>query len=167
LNTNHETTTSTRDRHPARSVLRRPRRAGRLQGWADKAKELLAGPPKLRPRALLLAGLPGTGKGTCTRGLARHLDLAVWHLDAATDTAHLGEALEVVRQSEPSVLWIDGLNPRCRALARWLSLHDETPGLVVVTTDEPYRLPASMLRAGVFDEAFHLDLPDSAARAVA
>ena len=136
-----------------------------LRLWAGKAKDLLKGPPLTRPKALLLAGLPGTGKGACTRALARHLESPLLHFDALTDAAHLGEVLETVRQSEPCVLWIDGLNPHCHALARWLSLHDEIPGLVVGTTDEPHQLGSALTRAGVFDEVFHLDLPDSSGRA--
>lgn len=139
---------------------------------------------RLAPRGLLLYGLPGTGKTTAAKHVAREIGVPLFRLDLGAvkgkyvgESEHaLEEALAQVDREAPCVLLLDEVE---KALSRgedggvtesllasilwWLAEHRGRV-LVVMTTNDAGKLPPELHRVGRLDQAIKLEglLPDDA-----
>lgn len=133
----------------------------RLQSWADQLPVWFADPSTPKPKATLLCGLPGTGKGSAAKSIARALGRPLFRLDPGCDASALADVLaQLGAQKQPAVLWVDQPGPVHTGIHRWLLDHEMSPAFVVFTTDRPHRLPEGFVRADVIESTWHLDLPD-------
>jgi SpoVK/Ycf46/Vps4 family AAA+-type ATPase len=107
----------------------------------------------LTPRAIVLAGLPGTGKHSVSRVIASATGrpLTTFTSDTAIDPA--------------SVLLVEDLGREHLPLIRRLANPEETTPFVIALTERPWELPAGLLRADAIEAVWHLDLPDVTERA--
>lgn len=136
----------------------------------------------VRPRGVLLLGVPGTGKSAFARSLGNEtgrptlvLDLGalLGSLVGATE-ANVRQALRIADAMSPCVLFIDelekalggvgsigdsGVSTRMfGTLLTYLSDH-ETDVFFVATSNDMSKLPPEFARAERFDGVFFLDLP--------
>lgn len=157
----------------------------RALAFSSEAKEY--GLPK--PRGILLAGVPGTGKSLIAKAIAQELGVPMFQADVgALFGKYVGETesnfrnmLSTVDSIGRCVLFIDeiekGLSRQAvsgsgdtgtssRAfgtLLTWLS--DHTSEVFVVGTSNDFTiLPPALIRKGRFDEVFWLDLPSATER---
>ena len=132
-----------------------------LQAWVDRLPGWFADPAIPKPKASLLCGLPGIGKGTAAKAISRILGWPLFRLDPACDPTALA-AITRLLQSEkhPCVLWIDQPGEAHTGIHRWLLDVNPSPSLVVFTTDAPHKLPPGFTRADVVESVWHLDLPN-------
>ena len=131
----------------------------RLSSWISLLPAWLANPSTPPPRATLLCGLPGTGRGRAVRAIARALCRPLFRLDPATDRPALAEIITLLNTDAPCVLWVDQPGEQHAGIHRWL-LDRARPTFVVFTTCAPHKLPAGFTRADIVECAWHLDLPD-------
>ncbi|WP_278465714.1 AAA family ATPase [Gimesia maris] len=138
----------------------------------------------VRPRGVLLLGVPGTGKSAFAKALGKETGRSTLTLDVgALMGALVGQteertrqALRIVDAMQPAVLFIDevekGLSGAAssgqsdsgvstRMLGTLLSwLNDHTSDVFVVcTANDISKLPPELIRAERFDGLFFLDLP--------
>lgn len=138
----------------------------------------------VRPRGVLLLGVPGTGKSAFAKALGRETGRATLTLDVGSLMGALvgqteertRRALKIVDAMQPAVLFIDeiekGLSGAAssgqsdsgvstRMLGTLLSwLNDHTSDVFVVcTANDISKLPPELIRAERFDGLFFLDLP--------
>ncbi len=130
----------------------------RLQSWIDRLPGWLTSPEIPNPRATLLCGLPGCGKGNTAKAIASALQRPLYRLDPACDAFALAEILTLLGSLDPCVLWIENPGEAHVGLLRWL-LDREHPVFVVCTTDRPHRLPVGFTSRRIFCDVWHLDLP--------
>ena len=137
----------------------------RLQSWINRLPAWLADPSIPKPKATLLCGLPGTGKGNSVKAIARVLQRPLFRLDPACDRPALAEITTLLTQHKtPCVLWADQPGEVHAGMHRWLLDNTTQPAFVVFTTDTPQKLPAGFTRADVVESAWHLDLPGTRQR---
>jgi hypothetical protein len=124
--------------------------------------------PVLRPRGILLDGLPGTGKTAASKYLASKMGVPLYRLDVATSlNKYIGESeirlMRILRQLEeyaPCVVLIDevekvfvkdqdnGVMQRMMSqLLWWLSEH-RSQVLTVMTTNDRSKIPPELFREG-------------------
>ena len=134
-------------------------------------------PLKLRPRGLMLSGVPGVGKTLTSKYLASYFKCPLYRLDVATTlNKFIGEsenrvarALSVLSQESPCVLLIDeiekifggdedsGVSKRILSqLLWWLAEHKELV-FTVMTTNNLSALPPELYRPGRMDKVLHLE----------
>lgn len=130
----------------------------RLQDWIDRLPGWFTSPEIPSPKATLLCGLPGSGKGTTAKAIARALQRPLYRLDPACDAFASAEILTLLGSDDPCVLWIDSPGEAHSGLLRWL-LDREQLVFVVCTTDRPHRLPVGFTSRRIFCDIWHLDLP--------
>ena len=137
-----------------------------------------------KPKALLLVGIPGTGKSLSCKAAASNLGWPLIRLDiSALKGSLVGESERKIRQATATIdafgkaiVWIDevekvfaGVQSSGRTdggttsgmLAHFLTWLQETtsPVLVMATANNIKELPPEFLRAGRFDAMFFVDVP--------
>ena len=138
----------------------------------------------VRPRGIMLLGVPGTGKSAFAKALGNEMQRPTLVLDVGTlmgslvgsTEANVRQALRIADAMAPCVVFIDevekalagsassgqtdsGVSARLfGSLLTWLSDH-ESDVFVVCTANDVSRLPPEFVRAERFDGVFFLDLP--------
>ena len=142
-----------------------------------------------KPKALLLVGIPGTGKSLSCKAAASILNWPLIRLDiSALKGSLVGESERKIRQATAtidafgnSVVWIDEVDKVFSGVKssgqtdggttsamfghflNWMQ-ETETPMLVMATANNIQGLPPEFLRAGRFDARFFVDMPTLAER---
>ena len=179
------------------------RRSGLMEFWPPVAVEEVAGLDSLkhylmnrrkafeprnehlpRPRALLLVGIPGTGKSLSCKAAASIFGWPLIRLDISSLKGSLvGESERKVRQATATidafgraVVWLDEVDKVFSGVkssgstdggttsgmfGHFLTWMQETtsPVLVMATANNIQDLPPEFLRAGRFDAMFFVDVP--------
>ncbi len=155
-----------------------------LRAWLDEVAWLYDDPrtQELRPRGVLLAGLPGCGKSLCAEVAAHKLGVPLLQLHMGRlmgrylgeSEGNLQRALDQARASAPCVLWVDeiekavgessqgdGGGTTSRMLGMLLSwMQDNDSGVFVfATANRLEKVPIELLRRGRMDEHFVVRLP--------
>ncbi len=143
----------------------------------------------VKPRGILLLGLPGTGKSAFAKALGNETHRPTLVLDVGAlmgslvgqTEANVRQALRIADAMAPCVLFVDevekalsgaassgrtdsGVSARLfGSLLTWLSDH-ETDVFVIATCNDISKLPPEFSRAERFDGIFFLDLPGEAER---
>jgi hypothetical protein len=141
------------------------------------------------PKALLLVGIPGTGKSLSCKAAASIFGWPLIRLDISSLKSSLvGESEQKIRQATAtidafgkSVVWLDeidkvfaGVKSSGRTdggttsamFGHFLTWMQETtsPVLVMATANNIRELPPEFLRAGRFDALFFVDIPNASER---
>lgn len=153
----------------------------RKQAFTDKAREY----GLKYPKGILLAGSPGTGKSLTAKVTASIFGFPLLRMDVASlfgqyvgeSEKNIRTALKLAEAVAPCILWLDeieriiaghetsgstdsGVTSRVIGqLLTWMQ-ERESPVFVIATTNDPMAIPPQMMRAGRFDEVFHVDLPN-------
>jgi AAA+ superfamily predicted ATPase len=137
-----------------------------------------------KPKALLLVGIPGTGKSLSCKAAASILNWPLIRLDIpALKGSLVGESEKKMRQATATidafgkaVIWLDELDKTFSGIkssgqldggttagmfGHFLTWLQETtsPILVMATANDISKLPPEFMRAGRFDAMFFVDLP--------
>jgi hypothetical protein len=136
--------------------------------------------PKLK--AILLVGVPGTGKSLSSKATASLLGWPLIRLDISAlknslvgeSERRMREALKVIDAFGQAVVWVDEVEKAFAGVGSnndsgtsaamfgtFLTWMQETtsPVLVMATANDISRLPPEFLRAGRFDAVFFVDMP--------
>jgi hypothetical protein len=160
---------------------------GGLNSLKDFCRRALQPGKKVRPRGVLLLGVPGVGKSAFARCLGNEagrptllLDLGALYgsLVGATE-ANVRQALKVADAMSPAILFVDELEKALAGvggqgdsgvstrlfgtLLTWLSDHTSDV-FFIGTCNDISKLPPEFARAERFDGVFFLDLPGAAER---
>jgi hypothetical protein len=155
---------------------------GGLANLKDFCRRALQPGKRVRPRGVLLLGVPGTGKSAYCKALGNEtgrptltLDLGalMGSLVGATEQ-NIRQALRIADAMSPAILFVDELDKGLSGigstgdsgvstrlfgtLLTWLSDH-ETDVFFVATANDISKLPPEFTRAERFDGVFFLDLP--------
>lgn len=161
---------------------------GRLEKWVERERAFLLDaerPASLRPRGLLLHGVPGTGKTLAAKWMAQALGVPLYRLDlggmkskfVGESEAALVQALRRAEREAPCVLLIDEVEKftagrddssgvtggMLAALLWWLQEH-RARVLTMMTTNDLGAVPPELVRPGRIDEQFEfgpLDFHDA------
>jgi hypothetical protein len=157
---------------------------GGLDNLKDFCHRALRPGRQVRPRGILLLGVPGSGKSCFARALGNETGRPTLLLDVGSllgslvgqSEANLRQALKIADAMAPCVLFCDevekalsgvgsqgdsGVSTRLFGhLLTWLSDH-ESDVFVVATANDISRLPPEFSRAERFDGCFFVDLPNS------
>lgn len=139
-----------------------------------------------KPKALLLVGIPGTGKSLSCKAAASIFGWPLIRLDISSLKSSLvGESEQKMRQATATidafghaVVWLDEIEKTFSGVkssgstdggttssmfGHFLSWMQETksPVLIMATANRLKDLPPEFLRAGRFDAMFFVDLPSS------
>ena len=137
----------------------------RLQAWLDRLPGWFSSDVIPTPKAVLLCGLPGSGKGSTVKAIAGVLNRSLFRLDPGCPASVLAEILTLLAaEKQPGVLWIDQPSGIHSGIHRCLLDCNMPPAFLVLTTHAPHRLPEEFLRADVVESVWHLDLPDNRQR---
>jgi SpoVK/Ycf46/Vps4 family AAA+-type ATPase len=142
-----------------------------------------------KPKAILLVGIPGTGKSLSCKAAASILGWPLIRLDiSALKGSLVGESERKIRQATATidafgkaVVWLDELDKvfsgvkssghtdggtTASMFGHFLVWMQETtsPILVMATANNIAQLPPEFLRAGRFDAMFFVDIPTSKER---
>jgi AAA+ superfamily predicted ATPase len=143
-----------------------------------------------KPKALLLVGIPGTGKSLSCKAAASILNWPLIRLDiSALKGSLVGESERKIRQATATidafgkaVVWLDEIDKVFSGIkssghtdggttsgmfGHFLTWMQETrsPILVMATANNISELPPEFLRAGRFDAMFFVDIPTLTERA--
>lgn len=157
---------------------------GGLTNLKDFCRRALQGGKPVKPRGILLLGVPGTGKSAFCQALGNEtarptltLDLGalLGSLVGATEQ-NIRQALRIADAMSPCVLFCDELEKALSGigsqgdsgvstrlfgtLLTWLS-DRESDVFFVATSNDISKLPPEFTRAERFDGVFFLDLPDA------
>jgi hypothetical protein len=139
---------------------------------------------ELRPRGIMLLGIPGTGKSAIAKALGTETGRPTLALDFGSlfgslvgqSEQNIRQALKIIDAMSPAVVFIDevekalggaalggagdsGVSARLfGTLLTWLN-DRESDTFVVATCNDVARLPPEFSRAERFDAIFFLDLP--------
>lgn len=167
----------------------------RLKEWlADKQRVFFAPDEALDargvkpPRGVLLFGVPGCGKSSAAKMIARSWELPLFRFDIGSvydkwvgeSEKKMRDALQFLDNVAPCVVWVDeiekglavsadGNDTGKRVLGQFLYWLQESHRRVFLaaTANDVEALPAELFRKGRFSETFFLDLPGPADRAAA
>ncbi|MFB0844126.1 AAA family ATPase [Paenibacillus oleatilyticus] len=123
-------------------------------------------------RGILLYGKPGNGKTTLVKSIAGSVDapVAYWHITEYTTSDSIQEVFEAAVRMAPMVLVIEDIDSMPEsARSYFLNTLDgatSKEGIFLIgTTNYPEKIdPALMNRAGRFDRAYEIKLPDEEQR---
>lgn len=160
---------------------------GGLQNLKDFCVRALAPGKPVKPRGILLLGVPGSGKSAFCKALGNETGRATLLLDIGAllgslvgqTESNLRQALRIAEAMAPCILFVDefekalsgvgsqgdsGVSTRMfGTLLTWLS--DHTADVFFVgTSNDISKLPPEFARAERFDGVFFLDLPNVAER---
>ncbi len=160
---------------------------GGLSNLKDFCRQALRPGQRVKPRGVLLLGVPGSGKSCFARALGNEtrrptltLDIGALYgsLVGATE-ANVRQALRIADAMAPCVLYSDeiekglsgvggqgdsGVSTRLfGTVLTWLSDHD-TDVFFIATANDISKLPPEFTRAERLDGVFFLDLPTSSAK---
>jgi hypothetical protein len=162
---------------------------GGLANLKDFCRRALRPGRSIRPRGLLLLGVPGVGKSAFARCLGNETGRPTLLLDVGTllgslmgqSEANLRQALHIADAMSPAVLFVDEIEKALGGvggqgdsgvatrlfghLLTWLSDHTSDV-FFVGTSNDVSRLPPEFARAERFDGCFFLDLPTGAEKDV-
>ena len=119
-------------------------------------------------RGILLYGKPGNGKTTLVKSIAGSVKapVAYWQITENTGSESIQEAFQAAAKMAPMILVIEDIDamPQ-RARSYFLNILDgatSKEGIFLIgTTNYPEQIdPALMNRAGRFDRAYEIKLPD-------
>ncbi|WP_217595441.1 ATP-binding protein [Cohnella sp. GbtcB17] len=123
-------------------------------------------------RGILLYGKPGNGKTTLVKSIAGSVESPVfyWQITEYTNSESIREVFAAAVKQAPSVLVIediDSMPDSCRSF--FLNILDGATAkegvFLIGTTNYPQKIdPALINRAGRFDRAYEVKLPDEALR---
>ena len=138
------------------------------------------------PKGVLLGGISGCGKSLSAQAIAGTLRWPLLRMDPGSifggrlgsSEANMRSALELAEQLSPVVLLVDEIErgfgqgggrgdaTQQRVLQTFLTWMQERklPIFLVATANDVMTLPPELLRAGRFDAAFFLDLPNEKER---
>lgn len=160
---------------------------GGLTNLKDFCRRALRPDGKVKPRGVLLLGVPGTGKSAFAKALGNETGRPTLLLDIGAlmgslvgqSEANLRHALRIADAMSPCILFVDelekalggigsqgdsGVSTRLFGnLLTWLSDH-ESNVFFVGTSNDISKLPPEFTRAERFDGVFFLDLPNVAER---
>jgi hypothetical protein len=160
---------------------------GGLANLKDFCRKALAGGKPVKPRGILLLGVPGSGKSAFCKALGAETGRPTLVLDfgallgslVGQSESNLRQALRIAEAMAPAILMIDELEKALGGvggmgdsgvatrmfgtLLTWLSDH-EADVFFVGTSNDISKLPPEFARAERFDGVFFLDLPDVAER---
>ncbi len=140
------------------------------------------------PRGVLLFGVPGCGKSSAARMIARNWELPLFRFDIGSvydkwvgeSEKKMRDALQFLDNVAPCVVWVDEIEKGLaasadgddigkRVLGQFLYWLQESARRVflVATANNVEALPAELFRKGRFSEVFFLDLPGPEGRAAA
>ncbi|NQX59747.1 AAA family ATPase [Paenibacillus qinlingensis] len=119
-------------------------------------------------RGILLYGKPGNGKTTLVKSIAGSVKapVAYWQITENTGSESIQEAFEAAAKMAPMILVIEDIDAMPhRARSYFLNILDgatSKEGIFLIgTTNYPEQIdPALMNRAGRFDRAYEIKLPD-------
>ncbi|HVS38473.1 MAG TPA: AAA family ATPase [Gemmataceae bacterium] len=155
---------------------------GGLANLKDFCKRALRPGRAVRPRGVLLLGVPGVGKSAFAKSLGNEMGRPTLVLDVGalygslvgSTEANVRQALRVADAMAPCVLYSDELDKGLAgvggqgdsgvatrlfgAVLTWLSDH-QTDVFFVATANDVSRLPPEFTRAERLDGVFFLDLP--------
>jgi SpoVK/Ycf46/Vps4 family AAA+-type ATPase len=158
---------------------------GGLANLKDFCRRALRTGRSVKPRGVLLLGVPGTGKSAFARALGNETGRPTLLLDVGAllgslvgqSEGNLRQALRVADAMSPCVLFVDELEKALAGvgsqgdsgvstrlfgtLLTWLSDHT-TDVFFVGTSNDISKLPPEFARAERFDGVFFLDLPTAA-----
>jgi hypothetical protein len=158
---------------------------GGLANLKDFCRRALRPGRSVKPRGVLLLGVPGTGKSAFAKALGNETGRPTLLLDIGAlmgslvgqSEANLRQALKVTDAMSPCVLFVDELEKALSGvgssgdsgvstrlfgnLLTWLSDHTSDV-FFVGTSNDISKLPPEFARAERFDGVFFLDLPTSA-----
>ncbi len=140
-----------------------------------------------KPKALLLVGVPGTGKSLSSKATASLLGWPLIRLDISAlknslvgeSERRMREALKVIDAFGQAVVWVDEVDKvfagvgsnndsgtSAAMFGTFLTWMQETksPVLVMATANNISQLPPEFLRAGRFDATFFVDMPTQSER---
>lgn len=141
------------------------------------------------PKAVLLAGPPGTGKSATSKAIATVFGVPLVRLDLAAlkggtvgaSETNIRGTLKMLEAIAPCCVWVDEIDAalsgatsehtgdsgvakdQMGTLLTWLQEHEGFIFLIA-TTNNPSRLPPELTRAGRFNATFFCDLPNTTER---
>jgi SpoVK/Ycf46/Vps4 family AAA+-type ATPase len=126
---------------------------GAIKAWLATHLPLLREGGSLAPRAIVLTGLPGTGKHSVARAIAVSIGRPLLPFTGLEDI------------DPADILLVEDLDREHLPLIRRLTDAAGTTPFVIALTERPWELPAGLLRADAIEAVWHLDLPDMKERA--
>jgi hypothetical protein len=145
-------------------------------------------PRHVKPRGVLLLGVPGTGKSAIAKALGNETGRPTLTLDIGAlmgslvgqTERNVREALRIADAMAPAILFIDEIEKGLSGvggssdsgvatrlfgtLLTWMNDH-ESDVFMIATSNDVSKLPPEFSRAERFDALFFLDFPDAAGRA--
>ncbi len=161
------------------------RELGGLANLKDFCRRALQPAKAVKPRGVLLLGVPGTGKSAFAKALGNETGRPTLLLDVGSlmgslvgqSEQNIRQALRIADAMSPCLLFLDevekalsgvgsqgdsGVSTRLfGSFLTWLSDHTSDV-FVVATANDISKLPPEFARAERFDGVFFLDLPDVA-----
>jgi hypothetical protein len=155
---------------------------GGLSSLKDFCRRALRSSKSVKPRGILLLGVPGTGKSAFAKALGNELGRPTLLLDigalmgslVGTTEHNIRQALRIADAMSPCVLFVDELEKALSGVGgagdggvstrlfgtvlTWLSDHTSDV-FFVGTSNDISKLPPEFARAERFDGVFFLDLP--------
>jgi hypothetical protein len=163
---------------------------GNFKAYIESRKETLMGKnDKPKPKAVILLGIPGTGKSLSCKVVASILQRPLIRLDIAAlknslvgeSERQMREATKVIDAFGTSTVWLDEVEKALSGvkssgytdggttsgmfghLLTWMQ-ETESDAFIVATANDISALPPEFLRAGRFDAVFFVELPTRAER---
>jgi hypothetical protein len=150
-----------------------------VETWVHRNRHFFLNAPdeRLIPRGILFHGLPGTGKTTAAKYIAREFGVQLYRLDLSAalskwvseSEANLSRILTTVDQEEPCVLLVDeveklfaeredsGVTARLLSQKLWWMAEHQSRVLTVMTTNNLEALPKELYRERRIDRTILIE----------